>query len=138
MAYKANSNLKDLEKRYDLLYILLLDSSHRNKIIKYDSELEQYFNEYSSAMNVNDATVGFITHFTEIMQVFDAEFRIFNCLIDLSTVSNRKYTINYPIYINKNNNTAIAEISSPSSCDVFYFRLHEGIVQINWLGGVIE
>lgn len=135
-AYEENQDLKYLERSFDLLNILLLDSSRKQLFINYDSELRQLFEQYSKSMTLNKSTVGFHTHFTTVNEVLNERDKILNCLFQSSSVDENMHKIDYPIYINGNN--AIMEISSPISSDLYFLRLHEGVAQINWLGGTIQ
>ncbi|MGF1636873.1 MAG: hypothetical protein ACFCUU_07350 [Cyclobacteriaceae bacterium] len=82
--------------------------------------------------------MGFFTQHTDIKKIFESEDRIKNCLFDDFSLKVGDYKIRYPVYVK--NNTAIAEIITNSTTDFYFFILHKdkGVVQINWLGGIIE
>lgn len=136
LSYENDPDLHRLSKDFDLLFILLLDSSYSQGFFKYDPELEDSFNEYSHGMVLNRLTVGFATKHTDIKKIFDSKSKIMNCLFDDRFIEG-KHLINYPVYIK--NDTAIAEITTNNSISgIYFFRLQSGIVQINWLGEIIE
>ena len=99
-------------------------------------EFEELYREYSRSMTLNRKTVGFVTSFSKIKSIFNESERIFNCLFGFDDEAINNYKIDRPIYIEENN--AIFEIISPTSSNLYYLRFYEGVVQINWLGGVIE
>jgi|SRR5690554_1447600 len=131
----AGSNLSSLESEFDLLKILLLDSSKQNLFFDYDPELKELFFEYSKSLQLSKKTLGFVTDLTKIKSIFDEPERIFNSVFN-ENIAFENYKIDQPIYINENK--AIIEILSPTTSDLYYLRIYEGVVQINWLGGVIE
>lgn len=134
--FKQDPDLHKLEKEYDLLFVLLLDSSKQDQFYEHDPELEERFLGYSHGQNLNTSTVGFLTSDTGITQIFDAPERIMNCLFEDRSRGNMQHRISYPVYFNRN--TAIVELVTTSSSDLYYIRLNKGVVQINWLGGIIE
>ncbi len=139
LAYRKNPDLEILSKDFDLLFVLLLDSSNKQQFFKYDSELEELFNEYSYGLRLNESTVGFVTQTTDVKKIFTSNLlisKVFNCVFDTTTLQETKRIVSYPIYLK--NNTAIVEISTGNASDVYYLRLRKGVVQINWLGGTIE
>jgi hypothetical protein len=138
LAYRNNHDLDILSEDFDLLFVLLLDSSHKQQFFKYDLEIEELFRGYSYGLRLNESTVGFVTQITDIKKVFDSKFsmnKVFNCISD-ATLQETKLEINYPIYIKQN--TAIVKVLTNNVSDIYYFKLHKGVVQINWLGGTIE
>lgn len=134
LAYQENPDLKYLEQRFDLLKILMLDSTKANIFVSYDPELEQLSKQYTEGMTLNKATVGFVSHVNDIREVFDEPERILNCLFGSDSES--RYKIDHPIYIKGND--ALMEISSPTTSDLYYLRYYQGVTQINWLGGTIQ
>lgn len=132
----ADSDLSSLEGEFDLLKILLLDSSKQNLIFEYDPELKEPFVEYSKSLQLSRKTVGFVTDLTTIRSIFDEPERIFNSVFVGGVDFQNRYWIDQPIYTNEDK--AIIEILSPTTSDLYYLRVYEGVVQINWLGGVIE
>ncbi|MDD3167452.1 MAG: hypothetical protein PHN20_08510 [Bacteroidales bacterium] len=139
LAYSENSDLKIISKKFNLLFILLLDTAYKVPFFEYDEELKDFYIDYSYGLKPNDSTVGFAVHIKEIDELFSSNLFI-NKVLDCVTYSEDrksiKQRINYPIY--KKDNTAIIEILSGGSSDIYYLKIHNGIVQINWLGGVIE
>ncbi len=138
-ACKSNPDLNIIGKDYNLLYVLLLDSSYKECFFNYDSNLEELFNGYSYGLNQNEFSVGFKTQMTKVKDIFDSNIlisRIFNCVFDTIELQSGKQIITYPIYLK--GNTAVFEISNGSACEIYYLKLYKGIVQINWLGGIVE
>ena len=139
IAYHNNPDLNVLSKRFDLLYILLLDTTNKLPFFEYDLELKNLYKGYSSGLNLNESTVGFVTQINKIEEIFNSDRlinKVFNCIFDAEDIQTIKRKINYPVYIK--NNTAIVEVLTDNGFDIYYFRLHDGVVQINWLGGVME
>ncbi len=139
LAYSNNSDLKIISNRFDLLFISLLDTTYKVQFFEYDAELKDLYKGYSHGLKLNKATVGFVARIQKIDEIFNSSLltnKAFNCISDEETQKTVKQTINYPIYIK--DNTAIVEILSGSSSDIYYFRLNDGVVQINWLGGVMD
>lgn len=139
IAFNEKPDLKSLSNDFDLLFVLLLDSSNRQEFFKYNQELVELYRGYSCGLQLNMSTVGFVTQITDIKDIFRSDSlmsKVFSCVFDLQTQKITKQIINFPIYLK--HNTAIVEISTGNSSDVYYFRLHEGVVQINWLGGTID
>ncbi|NEN25326.1 hypothetical protein G3O08_17655 [Cryomorpha ignava] len=134
--YLPGSDLGSLEREFDLLKILLLDSSKQALFFEYDPELKELFFEYSKSLQLSKKTFGFVTDLTNIKLIFEEPGRIFNSVFSESVAFEYNYKIDQPIYINENK--AIVEILSPTTSDIYYLRINEGVVQINWLGGVIK
>lgn len=131
-----DSNLNSLAVAYDFLKIMLLDSSKEGLLFDYDPEIKELFSEYKKSMQLSKETVGFATDKADIKQVFNEPERIFQCVYSNSVDLLFNFKIDQPIYIH--DNKAIFEILSPTTSDVYYLRIYNGIVQINWLGGIIE
>ena len=139
LAYSENSDLKIISKKFNLLFILLLDTAYKVPFFEYDEELKDFYIDYSYGLKWNDSTVGFVVHIKEIDELFSSKLfinKVLDCVTDSEDRKLITQRINYPIY--KKDNTAIIEILSGGSSDIYYLKLHNGIVQINWLGGVIE
>ncbi len=139
LAYDKKKDLKLLGNDFDLLFILLLDSTNKEQFFKYDPELKDLYTDYSFGLKLNKSTVGFVTQVTEIKEIFTSEVlknKVFSCINDTITQQIAKPMINYPIYLKQN--TAIVEMLTGGASDVYYFKLEKGIVQINWLGGTME
>ncbi len=140
LAYSNNSDLKIISNRFNLLFILLLDTTYKVQFFEYDAELKDLYKEYSCGLKLNESTVGFVAHIKKIDEIFSSSLltnKAFNCISDAETQKIAKQRISYPIYIK--DNMAIVEILSGSSfSDIYYFRLNDGVVQINWLSGEID
>ncbi|WP_149240835.1 hypothetical protein [Dyadobacter sp. 32] len=134
-----NSNPSDLAKAFDLLSIMLLDSSRNEILFKFDPTLKRDFHEYSHYAKINDTTVGFVTESKDLRSMFLSEnsrSRIINCVRGEEEVQMENFVIENPIYIK--NDIAVIRILTPISEDRYYITLKKGIVQINWLDGIIE
>lgn len=140
LAYSNNPNLENLSNRFDLLFILLLDDTNKSLFFDYDLSLNESYDNYIKGLNLNKSTVGFVTQKKEIIEIFNSEIlwrKVLNCISSVESTQIVKKTINYPIYVK--DNTAIIEIFTGSSIlNTYYFRLNDGVVQINWLGRIIE
>jgi hypothetical protein len=138
LAYKETQNLNILSQKFDLLTLLLLDSSHKQKIFKFNSELEELYRHYSNGLSINESTVGFVTQTCDIENLLSSEVLInkfLSCICDIVTLQELTPKISYPIYVK--NNTAVVEIIVNENSDIYFLRLNKGVLQINWLGGTI-
>jgi hypothetical protein len=135
-AYQKNSSLDELSKDFDLLPVLLLDSAYKQRFFTFNPDLEDEFTGYSNGLRLNESTVSFFTRHTDIKKVFDSPDKIFNCLRNEEDPIGMKQILAFPIYVK--NNTAIVTILKNNGSDTYYFKLNEGVVQINWLGGILE
>lgn len=138
-AYRNSYNLEILSNDFNFLYILLLDTCNKQELFKYDSELKELFKEYSYGLNQNKLSVGFVTQILDIKDMFDSDIlvnKLFSCISDTLTQQVNKQAINFPIYVK--GNTAIIDISTNGASDIFYLKLHNGTLQVNWLGGTME
>ena len=135
-SFENNPQLGYLEKEFDLLKILLLDSTKQELIFEHDPGLETSYKEYSKSLALSKNTVGFITDYNKIELVVNSQERIFDCVFTEKEMLGINCSIKEPIYIYENK--AIIEIQSRMTSDLYYIRLHDGVVQINWVGGVIE
>jgi hypothetical protein len=139
MTYSNNPDLNKLSKNYNLLFILFLDSSYEQQILEYDPGLENLYRGSAYGINFNESTVGFVTHVSNITEIFNSNLyvdKIFNCIYDEIPVKHYKKVISYPVYIK--NNIAVLNVLTNSGNDTYYFKLYNGILQINWLGGTTE
>ena len=137
--YNNNPNLEVLNYGYDLLYVLLLDTTNILHFYEYDSELEDLYNGYSFGLKFDESTVGFVAQISTIDELFKSNIlmnKVFYCIMDIETQQVFRPKINYPIYIKEN--TAIVEIQMGETFDVYCIKLSERVIQINWLGGVME
>jgi hypothetical protein len=138
-AFKFDSNSRKLRADFDLISILLLDSTRKETIFKLDSELCMNFRDYSDAARFNKATVGFVTESLTLKEVLLSKAsrdRIINCVYGEESDGRQRFKIANPVYIK--GNTAVILISGPTTQDDYYITLFDGVVQINLLGGVIE
>ena len=135
-ALMSKNDLQSLAGQFDLLKILLLDISKEDMFLSFDPELSDDYQEYSNSMELNDRTVGFATEKENIELLIADPERIYCSIFSENELSKLVLEIDEPIYIYQNQ--AIIEISSRTTSDLYYLRLNEGIVQINWLGGTVE
>ncbi|QZE14989.1 hypothetical protein K4L44_03945 [Halosquirtibacter laminarini] len=132
--YHKNSNLKELDKRYDLLDILLLDHSLKAPIYKYAPHLKDYDEFFSSLKSANDAPVGFFCAIDTIEKLFDSKVyidKILSCVYPDDPQYRPNYKLQYPIYIK--GNTAVIEFYTEDSLDKYYLNLNKGVLQIRWV-----
>lgn len=136
---KSAKNISQLENKYDYVFILLLDSTNIDLIIKTGYPHIDEFRDYAAGLALSKQTIEFVTEKQDIKEIFNDENllkRILAC-----TKTNNSYDIpmtkfDYPVYIK--GNTAVFETSGPTWTDTYYAKLEKGILQINWLGGIIE
>ncbi len=134
---KAGKELHLLSKSYDFLYLSLLDSSNNQYFFEFDSELEDLYKGYSPGLKLSCTTVGFVSKILCVKDLFNSKVllgQLFSCISDVQVQALQQ--IVYPIYIKEN--IAIVNIKNGDSCDLYQVRLHHGVIQVNWLGGVIE
>ncbi|MFA8451961.1 MAG: hypothetical protein ACEPOW_14795 [Bacteroidales bacterium] len=140
LAYSKTANLEELSQRFDLLFILLLDSKYKRHFFEFDSELEELYKEYSFGIGNTEYTVGFVTQYESLEEVFSSDIlrrKFYSCIYDTATLKDILPVISVPIYFK--NNTAIVEVCINEGSDIYYVSLNNrGIVQINWLGGTFE
>ncbi len=136
---KKNPNYDNLKYKYDYTFILLLDSSEIKLIEKIRPETVKYFRDYAHGISFNNKTVGFKTEKQSIKEVLANKLnqkRMFECLHTENSPDINYLNFDFPIYIK--GNKAIFEISGPTWHDTYFARLENYVLQINWLGGVIE
>lgn len=137
-SYNSRKDWEYLDKKYDLLFILLLDSSHKQEICHFDPEIEELFRDYSVGFTVSGLSQKFNVKISGIEELFlnkNTLYNILNCITD-NFIHKIDVKILFPVYVK--DNTAIAEVSTHNTLDVYSFKLNEGAVQVNWLGGTIH
>ncbi len=129
IAYKKNSNLKTLSKRFNLSYILLLDTTYKEEFFRYDTELKKDYASSSAGLKKQKGRVVFSTKLKNISRVFNSK-RLKKRIISFTCGTGRykKSKIKYPIYIK--GNTAIVKIVGDDFWDVYYFYLENGKMKV--------
>ncbi|WP_163710724.1 hypothetical protein [Mangrovibacterium lignilyticum] len=136
---KSTKNIKSLENKYDYTALLLLDSTQIKLIEKTGYQYINDFRNFSLGLALSKQTLGFVTDKINIKEIFldkNTIQRILDCTKSYDSPDLKMTEINYPVYIKEN--TAIFETSGPTWSDTYFARLENGILQINWLGGIIE
>ena len=136
---KSAKNISGLENKYDYTSILLLDSTNIDLIKKTGYSYIDEFRILAAGLPLSKRTIGFVTKKREIKEIFKDENLLKRILACTKTYNNPDIPVtkfDYPIYIK--GNTLIFETSGPTWSDTYYARLEKGILQINWLGGIIE
>ncbi|MBN2571560.1 MAG: hypothetical protein JXA68_05485 [Ignavibacteriales bacterium] len=136
---KSAKNISQLENKYDYVFILLLDSTNIDLIIKTGYPYINEFRNYAASLALSKKTIGFVTEKQYIKEIFNDENslkRILTCTKTNNSPDIPMTKFDYPVYIK--GNTAVFETSGPTWTDTYYARLEKGIFQINWLGGIIE
>jgi len=136
---KSSTNISELENKYDYMFILLLDSTSIDLIEKTGYAYVDDFRNYAIGLPLSNQTIGFVTEKREIKEIFRDENslkRILSCTKTYNSPDIPMTKFDFPVYIK--GNTAIFETSGPTWSDTYYARLEKGILQINWLGGIIE
>jgi len=93
----------------------------------------------ATGLSLSKQTIGFVTEKREIKEIFKDENTLNRILASTKSYDSPDIPMtkfDYPVYIK--GNTAIFETSGPTWADTYYARLEKGILQINWLGGIIE
>jgi len=136
---ELSKNISGLINKYDYAFILLLDSTKIELIEKTGYSYIDEFREYAAGLPLSKRTTGFVTEKRVITEIFKDKKslkRILSCTNTLNSPDILKTKFDSPIYIK--GNTAIFETFGPTWSDTYYARLEKGILQINWLGGIIE
>lgn len=136
---KSATNISELKDKYDYVLILLLDSTSIDLIKKTGYTHIDEFRNYAEGLSHSNQTIGFVTEKREIKELFTDENSLSRILSITKTFNSPdlpRTKFDFPVYIKEN--TAIFETSGPTWSDTYYARLEKGILQINWLGGIIE
>ncbi len=139
LAYNKNPDLMKLNLYFNLLNIMVLDSTKKQLIIKSQLVSEDYYNDFIYGIKTHKYTMGFKTGVKNIKEIFTSTVlmnKVFNCISDTLTQKQLNKQINYPIYIK--DNVAIVTIEAKNFTDIYYFKLNKyGILQIKWIYGII-
>ena len=136
---KSTKNIKSLENKYDYTALLLLDSTEIKLIEKTGYQNIDDFRNFAPGLALSKQTFGIVTDKKNIKEIFlddNSLARILDCSENYNSPDLKLTKFNYPVYIKGNN--AIFETSGPTWSDTYFARLENGILQINWLGGIIE
>jgi hypothetical protein len=136
---KSTKNIESLENQYDYTALLLLDSAEIKLIKKTGYQYIDDFRNFAPGLALSKQTFGFVTDKKNIKEIFlddNSLARILDCSKSYNSPDLKRTKFNYPVYIKEN--TAIFETSGPTWSDTYFARLENGILQINWLGGIIE
>lgn len=136
---KSTKNIKSLENQYDYTAILLLDSTEIKLIEKTGYQYIDDFRNFAPGIALSKQTFGFVTDKKNIKEIFldkNSLKRILDCSKSYNSPDLKMTQFNYPVYIK--GNKAIFETSGPTWSDTYSARLENGILQINWIGGIIE
>ena len=136
---KSTKNIESLENHYDYTALLLLDSAEIKLIEKTGYQYIDDFRNFAPGLALSEQTFGFVTDKKNIKEIFldkNSLKRILDCSKSYNSPYLKLIEFNYPVYIK--GNKAIFEISGPTWSDTYFARLEDGILQINWIGGIIE
>jgi len=136
---KSTKDIESLENQYDYTALLLLDSTEIKLIEKTGYRNLDDFRNFAPGLALSRQTFGFVTDKKNIKEIFlddNSLARILDCSKSYNSPDLKLIKFNYPVYIKEN--TAIFETSGPTWSDTYFARLENGILQINWLGGIIE
>jgi len=136
---KSNINLEEISKKYDFLKILLLDSSKKQLLFEFDAELKIDYADFSKGLELSNSTVSYKTGVNDIREIFKSKISIdsfINNLYDDLIIASGNLHISYPIYVK--DNLAVIEIMFKDGYDIFFLKLDEKLLYINWLGGISE
>lgn len=136
---KSTKNIESLENQYDYTALLLLDSTEIKLIEKTGYQYISDFKNLAPGLALSKQTFGFVTDKKNIREIFQDKNsleRILSCSKSDNSPDLKLTKFTYPIYIK--GNKAIFETSGPTWSDTYFARLEDGILQINWLGGIIE
>ncbi len=136
---RSTKNIESLENHYNYTALLLLDSAEIKLIEKTGYQYINDFRNFAPGLALSKQTLGFVTDKINIKEIFldkNSIQRILDCTKSYDNPALKMTKFNYPVYIKEN--TAIFETSGPTWSDTYFARLENGILQINWLGGIIE
>jgi len=136
---KSNQNPEDIGFKYDMCTILLLDSTQLEMVEKIDPLSVEYFRESAPGLALNKSTASFPTVKKDIREIFTDKVslkRILICLNEEQSTEIDFSMFDFPIYTKENK--AIFDISGPTWSDTYFASLGNGVLQINWLSGIIE
>ncbi|WP_439583440.1 hypothetical protein [Dyadobacter bucti] len=139
LAMESDSGIEQVLKDFNLLSILLLDSTKSEVLFKYDSELKTNFHYALAASELTESTVGFRTECETLEGVLKSKRSlnmIFDCIYGEYARASSEYRIINPVYIN--GNVAVVEIANMNVFSQFFIKLDNGIVHINLLESTIE
>lgn len=139
IAYSHNIDLNKISQQFNLLSLLLLDSSNQELFFEYDSTLKDRYKKYVYRLRSSDNAFGFIAHISKVDKIFTSNLltnKFFDCISDTLTQDLSKQQISYPIYIK--DNTAVVKVKRDNSINVYILRFHEGLAQIYWLEETTE
>jgi hypothetical protein len=132
----ASNNIDSLEKRYDIVYVLLLDSSEIKLVESTNIDLVKEFRSFSSGLIPNKQTVTIGVDKSSIREVFSDKILSKKIIKSITKDNPSIASINQTIYTK--GNLAIFETFGPKWSNTYYAKLENGEVKINWLGGIIE
>ncbi len=136
---KSTKNIESIENQYNYTALLLLDSTEIKLIEKTGYQYVDDFRNFAPGLALSKQTFGFVTDKKNIKEIFmddNSVERILDCSKSYNSSDLKLTKFRYPVYIKEN--TAIFETSGPTWSDTYFARLENGILQINWLGGIIE
>lgn len=136
---QSTENISELENKYNFTFLLILDSTKIDLIEETGYPYIDDFRNYVPGLSQTKQTVGFVTDKTEIRDIFQDKNslkRILDCTNGFNSPNLAMTKFNYPVYIK--GNTVIFETFGPTWSDTYSAILHNGVLQINWLGGIME
>jgi hypothetical protein len=137
--FKSSQDMQQLVKDYDFRSILLLDSTLAEVLYEFDPALREDFYSATLASRPNESVVRFRTDFEKLRDLLlskTARTMFLSCIYGEHFAMSGGLEIRSPIYIK--GNTAVFEIITKTSSYIYYFTLHDGVVQINLLQYIIE
>jgi hypothetical protein len=137
--FKSSQDMQQLVKDYDFRSILLLDSTMAKALYEFDPELKEDFHSATLASSPNESIVRFRTDFEKLRDLVlskTARTMFLSCIYGEQYARSGGLEIRSPVYIK--GNTAVVEIITKTTSDLYYFTLLDGVVQINLLQYIIE
>jgi hypothetical protein len=136
LKYKVYRNIN---YKYNLVYILLLDTAEIELIKSQNPELIKEYREYPSVSQLSDFKVGFYSAKANIRDIFNNSFDQKRIIESLSTEDSQGINIgSIERTVHVKEDKAIFEISGGTWSDTYMARLHNNFFQINFIGGYIE
>lgn len=138
---QSTENIQSLKNKYNYLFVFILDSTKVELIEKTGCAYINELRNYPSGFSLSKQTIGFVTDEKNIKEVFEDKNslrRILDCSHTFNSPDIPVTKFDYPIYIK--GNVAVFRTYGPTWTwsDTYIARLEDGILQINWLEGIIE
>lgn len=125
-AYRKNPDLRKLRRDYNMLNILLLDSTNASSFFKISPSLKDDYISASKTILSQKFTLGFLTKAQTLRELIVSNVfgdRMFNCINPFYPSVDGDYKIISPVYIKDNTAVVTVTNEAESIFDVYYVTL---------------